>query len=115
MYKRALALALGLFTLAIPAAATTTNDTVTHNFSSLTLKEVVVYNSTHSFVTFLNNTGADFACPGGENFDFRIARAHTLHGSLHELLLAAKLSGRKVTVGVENISSVCWIKRVYLT
>jgi hypothetical protein len=108
-----LAVLCGALTVGASATASTTNDTVSGEMDG-PVGSMGTTNATYSEVFLIDSsTGNNMSCAG---FDSRIfiARAHARHQLMFDTLLAAKLSGRRVAVAYEVISSQCWIKQVHI-
>lgn len=108
-----LAVLCGALTVGASATATTTNDTVSGSMEGA-IRQMGTTNATYSEVFLIDDsTGNNQSCAG---FDSRLflARAHARHQLMFDVLLAAKLSGRRVEVQYEIISSACWVKQVHL-
>jgi len=48
----------------------------------------------------------------GNSAYFQVSKAHPAHAQLYQVLMAAHLGGKRVTVRYELISGVCWAKAV---
>jgi hypothetical protein len=48
----------------------------------------------------------------GNSAYFQVSKTHPAHAQLYQVLMAAHLGGKRVTVRYELISGVCWAKAV---
>jgi hypothetical protein len=113
MKKRVwLAVLCGALTVGASAMASTTDDTFTGAMDG-PVGSMGTTNVTYSEVFLKDDDGNNMSCAG---FDSRIfiARAHARHQLMFDTLLAAKLSGRRVSLYYEVINDQCWVKQVHI-